>query len=181
MNPYDILGVSRDATNEEIKAAFRSLAQKYHPDKGGDEETFINIKLAYDVLSDPFKRQQYDQTGLFNGKRTRRDEAIHELNCLLNWLINHFDFENDNLVTRLNFELDKAVVDLNNRKKNIQRSIEILTKAANKTRNKFGRKNLLEGSIRQRLEMAKSEIKPIDDKLEVIKIVRTLIEEHEYL
>ncbi len=61
---YQILGVSRDASLEEIKKAFRKLAHKYHPDKeGGDEEKFKEINEAYQVLSDEKKRRQYDQFG----------------------------------------------------------------------------------------------------------------------
>lgn len=61
---YEILGVKRDASPEEIKRAFRELAQKYHPDKpGGDAEKFKEINEAYQVLSDPEKRKMYDQYG----------------------------------------------------------------------------------------------------------------------
>lgn len=61
---YKILGVSRNASKEEIKRAYRELAQKYHPDKkGGDEKKFKEINEAYQVLSNDEKRRQYDQFG----------------------------------------------------------------------------------------------------------------------
>lgn len=63
-NYYDILGISKGATDDEIKKAYRKLAHKYHPDKsGGDEAKFKEINQAYQVLSDKSKRQQYDQFG----------------------------------------------------------------------------------------------------------------------
>lgn len=63
-NYYNILGVARDATKEEIKKAYRKLAHTYHPDKaGGDEAKFKEINEAYHVLSDDTKRTQYDQFG----------------------------------------------------------------------------------------------------------------------
>jgi len=60
---YKILGVSKNASKEEIKQAFRKLAQQHHPDKGGDEKKFKEINEAYSVLSNDEKRQQYDQFG----------------------------------------------------------------------------------------------------------------------
>ncbi len=61
---YKILGVDRNATQEEIKKAFRQKAHQYHPDKeGGDEAKFKEINEAYQVLGDPKKREQYDKFG----------------------------------------------------------------------------------------------------------------------
>lgn len=60
---YNILGVSKSASAEEIKSAFRKKAHQHHPDKGGDAEKFKEINEAYQVLSSPQKRQQYDQFG----------------------------------------------------------------------------------------------------------------------
>lgn len=63
-NYYDILNVKNNATQNDIKKAYRKLAIKYHPDKpSGDEEKFKEISEAYEVLSDNFKRSQYDITG----------------------------------------------------------------------------------------------------------------------
>lgn len=60
MDYYQILGVSKHSSPEDIKRAYRKLASVHHPDKGGDTATFQNIQTAYDILIDPQKRQQYD-------------------------------------------------------------------------------------------------------------------------
>jgi curved DNA-binding protein len=85
-NYYDILGVPKIASIDEIKKAYRKLARKYHPDLNpGDkvaEEKFKDIGEAYEVLSDPGKRKQYDQFGQFwrqggfqGGKAPSRSES----------------------------------------------------------------------------------------------------------
>lgn len=65
-NPYQTLGVNRDATADEIKRAYRKLASQHHPDKGGDKNRFQEIQGAYDTLSDPQKRHAYDNPSPFN-------------------------------------------------------------------------------------------------------------------
>ncbi|XP_020194848.1 chaperone protein dnaJ A6 [Aegilops tauschii subsp. strangulata] len=60
---YEVLGVSKTATPDELKKAYRKAAIKNHPDKGGDPEKFKELAQAYDVLNDPEKREIYDQYG----------------------------------------------------------------------------------------------------------------------
>src|SRR5438045_7119240 len=67
---YETLGVPRKAESEDIRKSYRKLARKYHPDLNpGDkssEERFKNVQEAYDILSDPKKRQMYDQFGFYS-------------------------------------------------------------------------------------------------------------------
>jgi molecular chaperone DnaJ len=71
-SPYEVLGVAKNASTDEIKKAYRKLARQHHPDaNAGDkdaEERFKEVQNAYDVLSDPEKRKQYDTFGSTNGR-----------------------------------------------------------------------------------------------------------------
>jgi DnaJ-class molecular chaperone len=64
---YDILGLAKGASDDDVKKAYRKLAMKHHPDKGGDPEQFKKIQGAYDVLSDPQKKENLDRFGTPDG------------------------------------------------------------------------------------------------------------------
>ena len=61
MDHYSTLGVNKDASPDDIKRAYRKLASQHHPDKGGNKEAFQKVQQAYETLSNPQARQQYDQ------------------------------------------------------------------------------------------------------------------------
>jgi len=68
-NPYETLGVAKNASQDEIKKAYRKLVREVHPDRNpGNEERFKEVQNAYDVLSDAEKRKQYDSFGSANGR-----------------------------------------------------------------------------------------------------------------
>lgn len=76
---YEVLGVARDATPDEIKAAYIRAAKIHHPDRGGDREQFQELERANAVLSDPDKRKRYDQTGDPAGKAKTPEEGAIDL------------------------------------------------------------------------------------------------------
>jgi DnaJ-domain-containing protein 1 len=89
-NHYQTLGIKRDASNDDIKKAYRKLAQKFHPDKNDGEiffeERFKEIQEAYETLSDPYEKGRYDSNYdyFFNGQQktnqayTRKEEPKYE-------------------------------------------------------------------------------------------------------
>lgn len=88
MNPYQELEVPKDADKATIKRAYRRKASKHHPDReGGDTSKFQLVKRAYEVLSDPALRHQYDHTGEIPDGDTRRQQALQGLADLVLHLI----------------------------------------------------------------------------------------------
>ena len=81
---YEILGIEREATPEDIKAAHRKLIKIHHPDKNGGEESqiFMEIQKAYEILSSPEDRATYDEYGF-----SKDDEEAHKINRLVSGLI----------------------------------------------------------------------------------------------
>jgi molecular chaperone DnaJ len=71
---YEVLGVNKNASSDEIKKAYRKLAKEHHPDKGGDENLFKEISEAYEVLSDNDKKSRYDRFGHVDDNRGNYDD-----------------------------------------------------------------------------------------------------------
>ncbi|OCP36318.1 molecular chaperone DnaJ [Ensifer sp. LC163] len=63
IDPYEMLGVDRDANDQTIRTAYRKAAKAAHPDSGGDAEQFARLQAVYDLLKDPVRRKVFDDTG----------------------------------------------------------------------------------------------------------------------
>ena len=89
MDHYNTLGVSRDASQEEIKKAYRKLAMTHHPDKGGNPAEFQKLNDAYEVLSNPDKRMQYDNPSTRMNNPFGGDSQFDQNNFDLSNIFNH--------------------------------------------------------------------------------------------
>ena len=84
---YNLLGVNKNSSQDDIKKAYRKLVKEHHPDRGGNEETFKKVSEAYGVLSDPQKRKQYDRYG----KNVNR--GGHQQGFNMDDIFDHFNFD----------------------------------------------------------------------------------------
>jgi len=85
---YEVLGVKKDATPEQIKKAYRKMASKHHPDKGGDKDKFQEVQQAYEHLSDATKRQHYDAYGFDAPQQNQSYDPFDHMRSHFN---QHFD------------------------------------------------------------------------------------------
>ncbi len=89
MDPYQILGLGRGATSEQVKAAFRARARQHHPDHGGDPEQFHLARTAYGILIDPKDRAFYDRHGSSRDEFDPRSEALAVVSQWLMEVVDH--------------------------------------------------------------------------------------------
>jgi curved DNA-binding protein CbpA len=108
---YDDLGVTSDASDDEIKRAYKKKAQRHHPDReGGDAETFHAIVKAFGILSDPDKRGRYDRTGQTDGPPPV-DPITSKLSELFNTIIDQ-DRVEGNIVNTAKQTIVNTIVEI---------------------------------------------------------------------
>ena len=137
-NLYDVLGIKRDATKEEIKKAHRNGVKKNHPDKGGDPEMFQQVQLAYDVLSDEQRRNTYDTTGETDKPRDMFTEMFASF---IDSLISQLEVsrtDNIDLIDLGNSMLEQELENLTSKQVIVNRSLALLEKALGRMTSKKG-------------------------------------------
>jgi curved DNA-binding protein CbpA len=108
MNLYDELELPTHCTTDEIKQKYRTLAQTHHPDKGGDEEKFKRIKTAYEILSDPTRRAEYDLTGKYDQDVPIKSEAYSRLSNMVSHYTQQINPEIDDLILKMKVDIYQA-------------------------------------------------------------------------
>ena len=180
MNPYDELGVSVHATSEEIRQKYRTLAQIHHPDKGGDEEKFKRIKFAYEILSDPLRRKEYDTTGKFGIDVSIKDEALHNLAQMLFGIIPNFNPEQDNLIQLLTNKVTELKQECNNNIDTCNNFIAHLNKIIARLKIKTDNENLLLGFINSQIDMRKNEFANFTRRIQICDAQFEILKDYEY-
>jgi len=179
MNPYTELDVPVDASLETIKQRYRTLAQMHHPDKGGDEELFKLIKLAYEILSDPIRRKQYDITGETTTTNAK-DEAVANIVQILLHIVPNLNVDQDDLIHIAEMET-RAMLNLVNKDIGVtERYILNLEKVANKLRIKTEGENILNGFIVNQIKQRKQELVAFQHRVQVCNLMLEILKDYEY-
>ena len=182
MNLYDELELSKDCTSEEIKQKYRLLAQIYHPDKAvfGDEEKFKRIKLAYETLSDPVKRAEYDSTGKYGINDTIKTEAITRLVNMMNHFTKKLNPEYDDLILSFKVDIYQAQSSVNNSIESFKSEIKKLKIFASKIKRKKEGENVLKSFVDNTIEQHEREIITMQRTLEVFDLMLDILNDYQY-
>jgi curved DNA-binding protein CbpA len=179
MNPYTELDVPVDASLETIKQRYRTLAQMHHPDKGGDEEVFKRIKLAYEILSDPVRRKQYDITGETTTTNAK-DEAVANLVQILLHVVPNFNVDQDDLIHIAEMET-RTMLNLVNKDIGVtERYINNLEKVLSKLRIKTEGENILSIFIINQVQQKKQELVTFQRRVQVCNLMLEILKDYEY-
>ena len=146
-DPYEILGVSKNATPDEINAAYKKKAKSSHPDQGGSAEKFTRIKQASMVLLDPKKRKRFDEDGFAEDDKPDNLTST-AMQRVVNFFINTINASMDgrgvdlnqlDLVAGANLFFDQEISSIKNNIANVKKQITQFEKAAKRIKSK--RKN----------------------------------------
>lgn len=180
MNPYIILEVSIHSSEEEIKKKFRILAQLHHPDKGGDEEKFKQINLAYSILSDPARRKHFDKTGEYNINEGVREEALGNISMILTHFINQINPDFEDLIVIMRNDINNEKNNTNTSISNCIAAITKLEKALKKIKRKKEGENILKLFAMQQIQLQENNILNLNKKLEVCDKMLEILEDYKY-
>lgn len=178
---YELLGISEDATPEQVEKAYKRAASKHHPDKNiGNEkeaaERFKEVKEAYECLSDPERRTVYDETGdtTVETGNPAEDLFVH----LLNQITEHFDTASEVLMKCQNV-INEMLDECAERKIQTDRRI-VITKGMIKGLKFKGKgANFLEGVFNDKLKKLESERQELDSATLAAKGVYDMLKDYE--
>lgn len=175
MSLYEALGVAKNATADAIKRAYRKKAHKAHPDKGGSEEAFHPIQKAYEVLSDPQRRAQYDQNGSTD-QQDNSTQMLSQIAALMLQILDKEDADYTDVMAIMRKTIGGAKAQAHNAILEMNAKVAKRRKAAKRFSKKKGGPNvmvmLIEGEISKHLQMVESanaEIVRLNQMLEALE------------
>src|SRR5258706_573022 len=179
-DPYEDLGVARNADAKVIKRAYRKRVMKEHPDRGGSEEGFKRLQLAYDVLSDPERKDKYDRTG-DSGIDYAAQKAFAELASMFVQLAEQCDPDHQDLKALVVQNVSQQIEQCRHKIAQNNKIIAKMERAAKRVRRKSGGENLVEGFFRSHILVAQNAIARLEAEIARGGMILKLAEDYERL
>lgn len=177
---YEILGLDKSATKDDIKKAYRTLVKEHHPDvNGGDHsEEFTEIQSAYDVLSDPEERAMFDEYGF-----SRKDADMARMQGMIAQILNEClsrDVSPSHLINEIEEEITDAIDDLKQERTLCQGAIDSMRAQKEAVKAKEGLKyDIVGDTILGLIKQAEGEIHVRNQEIEIREKLLSLIKYYE--
>lgn len=179
-DPYEVLGVKRDATPDEIKKAYRAKSLENHPDQGGDEELFKEISAAYRILSSPEERFFYDSHGYARGdKENPMARALQFIEAAFLDILQHN--RKCNVIDQSLKVAEEAKRQLHNDIVGENRKLDKWNRYRNRVvlkNNAKSRANIFENILSAKIAEAQSRIEMLEAQMETIELSIPLLREY---
>ena len=180
MNLYQELELQPNCSQEDIKRQYRTLAHQHHPDRGGDAEHFKRISLAYEVLSDPARREEYDRTGQYHEDFTIRSEAIERLGNMINHYVPDLNSEIEDLIFKLRIDIQTATTALDNDIARCRNQINNSNSTRNKLWVKKEAENFLKSFVEKLIERREAEFTALVRRKKVFALMMEILENYHF-
>jgi len=185
-DPYKVLEINSDADQTEIRRAFRKKVRTSHPDSGGSNEAFQNLKRAYDLLSNPESKRLYDETGKIDDNSVDLHQAkiIEILSIALDKTLfkcatEPQKFQMSKILIFMLEELEEKKKNLNLQKVNYEQALQVSNDLLNRFLVSEGR-NLMRHVILDRVRICESQIDQITDQLSNIEEALVYLKKSEF-
>ena len=178
MNPYKILGVSVDATDTEIKKAYKKLASRYHPDKKtANQDEFLKCKLARDVLLDKDRRAKFDATGEVDDGAKPVDEVEAKMIMLFTSMIDE-EKCTGNIIEAAVDNCRGVLASLVNELTINDTALKKLEKITGRVKSKCD-ENLFEVVLSDKIERLKFNTKKIEHEYDIVEQILKRLEDYD--
>jgi DnaJ-class molecular chaperone len=180
LNPYEVLGLNSDATQEEIKKRYRQLAQDLHPDRGGDGDKFAQVNLAYDILNDPIMKRSFDASGTFFYDQTIYTEAKEQLGHVLWRQIDQCDPDHGDLILYMKNDARAVLKSVETDIQNTKNYLDKLLKIINKIKLKKNHENVLATLVKLKINNLENDIKMFERRTKVCNVMLIVLDNYHF-
>jgi DnaJ-class molecular chaperone len=178
-NLYDVLGVDKNATDEELKKAYREKAKESHPDKGGSHEDTAEITNAYAILKNPAKRKEYDETGKVNANNFEQRFFAFVGDTLMKIIEANHDVEVVDIVQQFKDFIAAIVKDAESKKSELEKKLSKAEKVKSRLTTE-AEENKLDHILFAHITELKKQVVLMDNEVKFIKDCAEVLEAYGY-